>query len=105
MEQTVLLKFRSSIRYKLMVLMLFAMILPLLILIIFLINVSQQNYEREVVTSNESRIILAGKYIDEKLDESDKLLFSSLLDEKLIPSISRSEEGDESRRKASSLLL
>lgn len=94
MVQTVLLKFKSSIRYKLMVLMLLAMILPLLILIIFLINVSQQNYEREVVTSNESRIILAGKYIDEKLNESDKLLFSSLLDEKLIPSISRSEEGD-----------
>jgi two-component system, sensor histidine kinase YesM len=93
-EQNVLLKFKSSIRYKLMVLMLLAMILPLLILIVFSINVSQRNYEREVVTSNESRIILAGKYIDEKLNESDKLLFSSLLDEKLIPSISKSDEGD-----------
>lgn len=70
------------------------MILPLLILIVFSINVSQRNYEREVVTSNESRIILAGKYIDEKLNESDKLLFSSLLDEKLIPSISKSGEVD-----------
>lgn len=92
--QNVLLSFKSSIRYKLMILMLLAMILPLLILIVFSINVSQRNYEREVVTSNESRIILAGKYIDEKLNESDKLLFSSLLDEKLIPSISKSGEGD-----------
>ncbi|MEH7493503.1 sensor histidine kinase [Neobacillus niacini] len=93
-EQNVWLKVKGSIRYKLMVLMLSAMILPLLILIVFSINVSQRNYEKEVVTSNESRIILAGKYIDEKLNESDKLLFSSLLDDKLIPSISQSNEGD-----------
>jgi two-component system, sensor histidine kinase YesM len=92
--QNVSLTFKGSIRYKLMALMLLAMILPLLILIVFSINVSQRNYEREVVTSNESRIILAGKYIDEKLNESDKLLFSSLLDEKLIPSISKRGEGD-----------
>ncbi|WP_168714410.1 cache domain-containing sensor histidine kinase [Niallia nealsonii] len=85
-------KLASSIRYKLMVLMLSVMILPVLILIVFLINISQKNYEKEVVTSNESRIILAGKYVEEKLKESDKILFASLIDEKLIPSISQSND-------------
>ncbi|MCM2531241.1 sensor histidine kinase [Neobacillus pocheonensis] len=82
-------KIASSIRYKLMALMLTVMILPLLLLIVFSINVSQSNYEKEVVSSNDSRIILAGKYLDEKLKESDKVLFASLIDEKLVPSISQ----------------
>jgi two-component system, sensor histidine kinase YesM len=72
-----------------MFLMLSVMILPLLILIIFSINVSQSNFEKEVVNSNEARINLAGKYLDEKLTESDNILFASLIDEKLIPSISQ----------------
>jgi two-component system, sensor histidine kinase YesM len=87
-QQVFFRKIASSIRYKLMVLMLSVMILPLLILIVFTINVSQSNFEKEVVISNESRINLAGKYLDEKLKESDKILFASLIDEKLIPSIS-----------------
>src|SRR3954470_23820982 len=89
LQQNIFRKLASSIRYKLMVLMLFVMILPLLILIVFSINVSQSNFEEEVVNSNEARINLAGKYLDEKLTESDKILFASLIEEKLIPSISQ----------------
>ncbi|MEH7484061.1 hypothetical protein V7157_23935, partial [Neobacillus drentensis] len=87
--QNLFRKIASNIRYKLMLLMLSVMILPLLILIIFSINVSQSNFEKEVVNSNEARINLAGKYLDEKLTESDNILFASLIDEKLIPSISQ----------------
>jgi two-component system, sensor histidine kinase YesM len=88
-HQNLFRKIASNIRYKLMLLMLSVMILPLLILIIFSINVSQSNFEKEVVNSNEARINLAGKYLDEKLTESDNILFASLIDEKLIPSISQ----------------
>ncbi|MGF6947909.1 two-component system sensor histidine kinase YesM [Neobacillus sp. B4I6] len=88
-HQNLFRKIASNIRYKLMTLMLAVMILPLLILIVFSINVSQSNYEKEVVNSNEARINLAGKYLDEKLTESDNILFGSLIDEKLIPSISQ----------------
>jgi two-component system sensor histidine kinase YesM len=84
----------GSMLYKLMILMLSVMILPLMLLIIFSINVSQNNYEKEVVNSNDSRIILAGKYLDQKLIESDKILFASLIDEKLIPSISQTNDKD-----------
>src|SRR4051812_3117741 len=84
LQQKLLRKLAGNIRYKLMFLLLSVMIIPLLILIIFSINVSQRNYEKEIISSNESRIVLAGKYVDEKLKESDKILFSSLLDEKLI---------------------
>ncbi|PGY15139.1 histidine kinase [Bacillus sp. AFS031507] len=88
-HQNLFRKIASNIRYKLMLLMLSVMILPLLILIIFSIIVSQSNFEKEVVNSNEARINLAGKYLDEKLTESDNILFASLIDEKLIPSISQ----------------
>ncbi|MBT2728945.1 sensor histidine kinase [Bacillus sp. ISL-75] len=88
-HQNLFRKIASNIRYKLMLLMLSVMILPLLILIMFSINVSQSNFEKEVVNSNEARINLAGKYLDEKLTESDNILFASLIDEKLIPSISQ----------------
>ncbi|ULT58931.1 sensor histidine kinase [Neobacillus drentensis] len=91
-QQKILRKLAGNIRYKLMFLLLSVMIVPLLILIIFSINVSQRNYEKEIISSNESRIVLAGKYVDEKLKESDKILFSSLLDEKLIPSISQTSD-------------
>ena len=91
-QQKILRKLAGNIRYKLMFLLLSVMIVPLLILIIFSINVSQRNYEKEIISSNESRIVLAGKYVDEKLKESDKILFSSLLDEKLIPSISQTND-------------
>ncbi|MBT2654693.1 sensor histidine kinase [Bacillus sp. ISL-18] len=91
-QQKILRKLAGNIRYKLMFLLLSVMIFPLLILIIFSINVSQRNYEKEIISSNESRIVLAGKYVDEKLKESDKILFSSLLDEKLIPSISQTND-------------
>ncbi|TWE08603.1 two-component system sensor histidine kinase YesM [Neobacillus bataviensis] len=92
LQQKILRKIAANIRYKLMFLLLSVMIVPLLILIIFSINVSQRNYEKEVISSNESRIVLAGKYVDEKLKESDKILFASLLDEKLIPSISQTND-------------
>lgn len=84
----------GSMLYKLMILMLSVIILPLMLLIIFSINLSQNNYEKEVVNSNDSRIILAGKYLDQKLIESDKILFASLIDEKLIPSISQTNDKD-----------
>ncbi|PGV52242.1 sensor histidine kinase [Bacillus sp. AFS037270] len=92
LQQKILRKIAANIRYKLMFLLLSVMIVPLLILIIFSINVSQRNYEKEVISSNESRIVLAGKYVDEKLKESDKILFASLIDEKLIPSISQTND-------------
>ncbi|WP_342041789.1 cache domain-containing sensor histidine kinase [Bacillus sp. OTU2372] len=92
LHQKIFRKIGANIRYKLMFLLLSVMIVPLLILIIFSINVSQSNYEKEVISSNESRIVLAGKYVDEKLKESDKILFASLIDEKLIPSISQTND-------------
>ncbi|MEH7117633.1 sensor histidine kinase [Neobacillus vireti] len=92
LQQHLFRKIAANIRYKLMFLLLSVMIIPLLILIIFSINVSQRNYEKEVINSNESRIVLAGKYVDEKLKESDKILFASLIDDELIPSISQPNE-------------
>ncbi|WP_180960362.1 cache domain-containing sensor histidine kinase [Neobacillus cucumis] len=91
-QQNLIHKIRANLRYKLMFVLLAVMIVPLLILIIFSINVSQRNYEKEIISSNESRIVLAGKYVDEKLKESDKILFASLIDEKLIPSISQTSD-------------
>ncbi|MFB9758724.1 sensor histidine kinase [Ectobacillus funiculus] len=88
LHQNLYRRIASSIRYKLMVLMLVVMIVPLLLLIIFAINVSQSTFEREIVNSNHSRIVLAGKYVNEKVRQSDKLLYASLVDEKLVPSIS-----------------
>jgi two-component system sensor histidine kinase YesM len=75
-----------------MVLMLISMIFPLLLLILFAMNISKNTFEREVVNSNRSRIILAGKYVDEKVEQSDKILYSNLIDIKLIPSISHARD-------------
>ncbi|WP_160720458.1 sensor histidine kinase [Bacillus sp. USDA818B3_A] len=81
-----------SFRYKLMLIMIMVMLLPLLILILFAMDVSQNTFEREIVNSNKARIVLAGKYVDEKVRQADRILYFSLIDEKLVPAISQAND-------------
>ncbi|MEK8126614.1 histidine kinase [Paenibacillus filicis] len=82
--------FSSSIKKKLMLMMMLITCIPVIAVTIVAISESRRNLEAEIRTSNQSNIEWSGKFVDEKLDMLDKLMFSVMAD----LTITRYLEGD-----------
>ncbi|HZH63201.1 MAG TPA: sensor histidine kinase [Metabacillus sp.] len=77
----------ESMQKKLMATLLLVMMVPLLIFMLVSTHISRGAVESSEITSNLSRMELSKSYIEEQLNWFDDLLFSALVDENLVPSI------------------
>jgi two-component system sensor histidine kinase YesM len=72
--------FSSSIKKKLMLMMMLITCVPLIAVTIVAISDSRKNLEAEIRTSNQSNIVWSGQFMDEKLKQLDNLMFSVMAD-------------------------
>lgn len=79
--------FLESMQRKLMATLLLIMMVPLLIFMLVSTHISRGAVQTSEITSNLSRMELSQSYIEEQLTWFDNFLFSALVDEKLVPSI------------------
>ncbi len=77
----------ESIQRKLVSILLIVMMVPLVIFLILSINIARGTVESSEISSNISRVDLSGHYIEDQLGEYDQLLFTALVDEMLVPSL------------------
>ncbi|WP_338786941.1 sensor histidine kinase [Metabacillus sp. FJAT-53654] len=77
----------ESIKRKLMGTLLLVMMVPLLIFMLISTHISRGAVESSEISSNLSRMELSSSYIEEQINWYDEFLFSALVDEKLVPSI------------------
>ncbi|MGM0876302.1 MAG: sensor histidine kinase [Bacillota bacterium] len=77
----------ESIQRKLMGTLLLVMMVPLLIFMLISTEISRGTVESSEISSNLSRMELSSSYIEEQMRMYDDFLFSALVDEKLVPSI------------------
>ena len=77
----------ESMQRKLMVTLLLVMMVPLLIFMLVSTHISRGAVESSEISSNLSRMELSRSYIEEQLNWFDDFLFSALVDENLVPSI------------------
>jgi two-component system sensor histidine kinase YesM len=67
--------------------LLLVMMVPLLIFMLISTHISRGAVESSEISSNLSRMELSSSYIEEQINWYDEFLFSALVDEKLVPSI------------------
>jgi two-component system sensor histidine kinase YesM len=67
--------------------LLLVMMVPLLIFMLMSTHISRGAVESSEISSNLSRMELSKSYIEEQLNWYDDFLFSALVDENLVPSI------------------
>ncbi|MGM7722676.1 sensor histidine kinase [Metabacillus sp. Hm71] len=77
----------ESIKHKLMGTLLLVMMVPLLIFMLISTHISRGTVESSEISSNLSRMELSKSYIEEQMYWYNDFLFSALVDEKLVPSI------------------
>ncbi|PMC38092.1 hypothetical protein CJ195_10940 [Bacillus sp. UMB0899] len=77
----------ESMQRKLMVTLLLVMMVPLLIFMLVSTHISRGAVESSEISSNQSRMELSKSYIEEQLNWFDDFLFTALVDENLVPSI------------------
>ena len=77
----------ESIQRKLVSILLIVMMVPLVIFLILSINIARGSVESSEISSNISRVDLSGHYIEYQLEEYNQLLFTALVDEMLVPSL------------------
>ncbi len=77
----------ESMQRKLMVTLLLVMMVPLLIFMLVSTHISRGAVESSEISSNLSRMELSKSYIEEQLNWFDDFLFTALVDENLVPSI------------------
>ncbi|MEK3889770.1 sensor histidine kinase [Bacillus sp. FSL K6-3431] len=82
----------ESIQRKLVITLLIVMMVPLIIFLILSINIARGTVGSSEVKSNISLVDLSSDYIEYQLQEYDQLLFSSLVDEFLIPSLMKADD-------------
>lgn len=77
----------ESMQRKLMGTLLLVMMVPLLIFMLISTHISRGAVESSEISSNLSRMELSKSYIEEQLNWYNDFLFSALVDDKLVPSI------------------
>lgn len=83
--QWMLQPFRTSLRYRLMLLMVAIAVIPLSLVTMFAARTTRETLSSEVIRSNEARMEWAAKYFDEKFDQLQAVSYSLLLDQNLFP--------------------
>ncbi|MBS4205537.1 sensor histidine kinase [Lederbergia citrea] len=79
----------QSIKRKLVITLLIVMMVPLITFLILSTNIAKGTVESSEISSNISMVDLSSRYIEYQLQEYDQLLFSSLVDEMLVPSLTK----------------
>lgn len=82
----------SSIQRKLIGTLLFVMMVPLIIFMLISTQISKETVESSEISSNKSRVELAGSYLEDQIGWYDEFLFDALVDSQLVPSISSVED-------------
>lgn len=77
----------ESIQRKLMGTLLLVMMVPLLVFMLVSTHISRSAVESSEISSNLSRMELSKSYIEEQLNWYNDFLFSALVDDMLVPSI------------------
>jgi len=85
---------RTSIRYRLMVLMICLTTLPVLTMTWIATNNTRESVEKEILEANHSRMMWANQYLDELFRQIDVLFYSLQVDQELIDGLNRSENED-----------
>ena len=90
-----LLPFRKSLRYRLMLIMVAIAVLPLSMVTLFAAKTTRHSLSTEVVRSNEARMEWAADYFDEKFEQLNAVTYSLLLDKNLVPDASGNPGGQQ----------
>ncbi|OAK68511.1 sensor histidine kinase [Lederbergia galactosidilytica] len=77
--------FMESIQRKLISTLLIIILVPLITFLMISTNIARGTVESSEISSNISRVDLSGDYIEYQLQEYDELLFSSMVDDMLVP--------------------
>jgi len=85
---------RTSIRYRLMILMICLTTLPVLTMTWIAANNTRQSVEKEILDANHSRMMWANQYLDELFRQLDVLFYSLQVDEELMDALNRSGNED-----------
>ncbi|MCL6603878.1 MAG: sensor histidine kinase [Paenibacillus sp.] len=83
---------RTSIRYRLMVLMICLTTLPVLTMTWIATENTRESVEKEILEANHSRMMWANQYLDELFRQIDVLFYSLQVDQELMDGLNRSED-------------
>lgn len=85
---------RTSIRYRLMVLMICLTTLPVLTVTWIATNNTRNSVEKEIIEANRSRMLWADQYLDELIRQIDVLFYSLQVNQQLIDGLSTIDSQD-----------
>lgn len=85
---------RTSIRYRLMILMICLTTLPVLTMTWIATNNTRESVEKEILDANHSRMMWANQYLNELFRQMDVLFYSLQVDQELIDGLNMSENED-----------
>lgn len=84
----------SSIRYRLMVLMICLTSVPVLIVTLIATNNTRSSVEKEIIEANASRMGWAEQYLNELVSQINVLFYSLQINEPLMNSLTKAENSD-----------
>ncbi|HZG78812.1 MAG TPA: sensor histidine kinase [Paenibacillus sp.] len=85
------MRFRTSIRYRLMALMICLTTVPVLIVTWTAAHHTRSSVEKELIEANRSRMLWAEQYLNELVDQLDALFYSLQINEPLMDGLSLDE--------------
>ncbi|MCD9023863.1 sensor histidine kinase [Cohnella silvisoli] len=85
---------RTSIRLRLMLLMICLTTLPVITVTWIATNNTRDSVEKEIINANESRMLWANQYLDELIQQIDILFYTLQINEPLMTGLNDSESTD-----------
>ncbi len=83
---------RTSIRQRLMILMICLTTLPVITLTVIAANNTRNSVEKEIISANNSRMVWVNQYLSELIQQIDIMFYSLQLNQKLINSMNEDSQ-------------